>query len=69
MSWLKDESDTHNYLPDSTASLFINLCSYFEGDLQKVLDELLPLLEKGRDFKDAYQYIVNSHSFEDCYYI
>ena len=32
--------------------------------MQKVLDELLPMLENGRTFRDAYELIVNAHGFE-----
>jgi hypothetical protein len=42
----------------------LNLHSYFGGDLQKVLDELLPLMESGRTFREAYELIVNINGFE-----
>lgn len=56
--------ESERYEPDSTARLFLNLHSYFGGDLQKVLDELLPMLESGRTFNEAYELIVNTHGFE-----
>jgi len=52
------------YEPDSTTRLLLNLCRYFGGDLQKVLDELLPMLENGRTFNEAYEVIVNTHGLE-----
>jgi len=52
------------YEPDNTERLFLSLHSCFGGDLQEVLDDLLPLLEKGRTFKEAYELIVNTHGFE-----
>ncbi|MGA2642693.1 MAG: hypothetical protein ABSG21_17525 [Spirochaetia bacterium] len=62
MSGYLEESE--RYEPDSTARLFLNLHSYFGGDLQKVLDELLPLMESGRTFREAYELIVNINGFE-----
>ncbi|MGA2548274.1 MAG: hypothetical protein ABSF43_17140 [Rectinemataceae bacterium] len=56
-------AESEKYEPDSTARLFLNLYSYFDEDLQKVLDELLPLMERGRTFKDAYELIVNTQGF------
>jgi hypothetical protein len=57
-------AESAKYEPDSTARLFLNLYSYFDEDIQKVLDELLPLLENERNFKDAYELIVNTYGFE-----
>jgi hypothetical protein len=57
-------AESAKYKRDSTARLFLNLYSYFDEDLQKVLDELLPLMENRRTFKEAYELIVNTHGFE-----
>jgi hypothetical protein len=50
-------AESAKYMPNSTARLFLNLYSYFDDDLQKALDELLPLMASGRTFKDAYELI------------
>ena len=65
MSGYLEESE--KYKPDSTARLFLNLYSYFHEDLQIVLDELLSQIEEGRTFREAYEFIVNTHGFERSY--
>ena len=63
MDWIDKK-----YAPDSMAELFKNLYSYFEGDLQKCLEELFKPIGGEAKFKEIYRLIVNSHGFEDSFF-